>query len=347
MKKSIAAFLLVMAISSVGIAAAQAPLANVEAPPVAVPAGPTLLPPPPVLKGGVYILTLGLLKMILEEMNLRAKPFHTGPITLAATLTSAGEYPAPTFPFLTALLTTPVEEVATPERLVKDITVLSPETTEEFYAISTQRVMRKYMIAPTVIVARRDPPVDGIASVGFSRHIGAPILPVERDTVPEPTIRAIKNLKATRIILLGGPEAISDRVEKRLRELGRVERVWGPTRFETAVKLAERIEAPGVIVVTDGLNPSADALIIAGAYEAPIVYVRGRSIPVATERYLLENKESEEYEVVSWVVVGVDREVSAEIKALYDLPEFFTKQKIFRKIYKVGTKVLALATGEY
>lgn len=293
------------------------------------------------------MLTLTLMKKILEEMNLRTKPFHTGPPTLAATLSSAGEYPAPTYPFLTALLTTPVEEVASPERLVRDITVLSPQTTGEFYSISTDKVLRKYFTASTVFVARRDPPVDGMASVGWSRSINAPILPVEQDAIPEATLKAIKKLEPRRIVVLGGPAAISDSVTEELGKIAKVDRIWGQTRYETAVKLAEQIESPSVVVITDGLNPSVDALIIAGAYKAPIVYVRGEDVPKATERYLLKNRESAAYEAVSWVNVGVDREVASEIKAMYDLPEFLTKQKLFRKLYKVGSKVLALATGGY
>lgn len=347
MKKATSALFLLVVILSGGLVYAQ-PLANVEVPPAAVGAGGTItLAPPPVLKGGVYLLTLALMKKILEEMNLRTKPYHTGPITLAATLSSAGEYPAPTYPFLTALLSTPVEEVASPERLVRDIKVISPQTTEEFYAISTEKVLRKYPLARIVIVAKREPPVDGMASVGLSREIDAPILPVEQDYIPEATLKALRNLRPKEILLIGGPKAVSEEVEKKLEEIASVDRIWGKTRYETAVELAKRIEAPSVVVITDGRNPSPDALIIAGTYKAPIVYVGGKRIPRSTELYLLDNRESEKYEAISWVVVGVDREVASEIKALYDLPEFLTKQKIFRKLYKVGSKVLALATGKY
>lgn len=348
MKKSTSAFLVFMAFSSVWVVPVYAQLANVEpAPAVSVGGGGGFLAPPPVLRGGVYLLTLALMKEILEEMNLRTKPFHSGPPTLAATLSSAGEYPAPTFPFLTALLTTPVEEVASPERLVRDITIVSPETTEEFYAISTRKVLRKYFMAKTVILARRDPPVDGIASIGWSKNINAPILPVERDSVPEATYKALRQLDPAEIILIGGPVAISEKVEKEVEKIAKVERIWGPTRYETAVALARRIASPSVVVITDGLNPSVDALIIAGEYKAPIVYVRGRDVTKATERYLIENRESPTYEAVSWVVVGVDRETAAEIKALYDLPKFFAEQKIFKKLYKVGSKILSLAAGGF
>jgi putative cell wall-binding protein len=346
MKKTLAAFLLLTALLSVDIGSAQAPLTNEEAPAAAFGGG-GFPAPPPVLSGGVYVLTLDLMKQILEEMDLTSKPFHVGPPTLAATLSSAGEYPAPTYPFLTALLTTPVEEVASPERLVRDITVLSPDTTEEYYSISTRKVLIKYFVARTVFLARRDPPVDGMASIGWSRDINAPILPVEQNSIPEATSRALKRLRPERIILLGGPEAISDKIKKKLSGIAKVERVWGLTRYGTAVELAKEIESPSVVVITDGSNPSVDALIIAGAYKAPIVYVHGREIPKVTEDYLLKNKESKIYKAMSWVIVGVDREASTEIKALYDLPEFLTKHRVFKRLYKTGSKILSLATGGF
>lgn len=339
--------LLALALSSMGVVLAQVPPGNVEAPAVgAGGGGGGFLPPPPVLRGGVYVLTLSLMKSIIEELKLRDRPYHTGPKALAATLSSAGEYPAPTYPYVTALLTTPVEEVASPEKLVRDITVLSPETTEEFYAISTRKVLSKYPFVSAVILARRDPPVDGIASIGWSRELDVPILPVEQDSIPNATLQALRKLEPQRIILAGGPAAISESVEKRLEEIAEVERVWGETRYETAVELAGKIESPKVVVITDGLNPGVDALILAGEYKAPIVYIKGREIPRATREYLLKHKTSPIYEAVSWVIVGVDREAATEIKALYDLPEFLTKQRMFMKLYKIGSRVLSLAAGE-
>lgn len=339
--------LLVLTLSYMGAALAQVPAANVEAP-AAAPGGGGggFLSPPPVLTGGVYILTLSLMKRIVEELKLRDRPYYTGPKTLAATLSSAGEYHAPTYPYVTALLTSPVKEVASPEKLVKDITVLSPTTTEEFYAISTKKVLNKYFDANTVILARRDPPVDGMASIGWSKEINIPILPVEQNSIPNATLEALKKLEPRRIILVGGSVAVSDSVKEELGKVAKVERVWGETRYETAVELAGKIEFPRVIVIADGSTPSVDALLIAGEYKAPIVYIRGKEIPKATVEYLLKHKTSPKYEAMTWVIVGVDREVASEIKSLYDLPEFLTKQRLLLRLYKIGSRVLSLAAGE-
>jgi putative cell wall-binding protein len=341
------ALLAVFSLFYTGIVVAQA--ANVEAPPAApgaVGAVGGFLPPPPVLRGGVYVLTLTLMKTIIEDLKLRDRAYFTGPPTLAATLSSAGEYPAPTYPYVTALLTSPVEEVPGPERLVKDITVISPKTTEEFYSISTKKVIDKYFTASRVILARRDPSVDGMASVGWSRATNTPILPVEQNSIPNATLAALRTLEPLRIVIVGGPVAVSESVEAELSKMAEVERIWGADRFETAVEVAGMIEFPKVVVVADGLNPGVDALIISGEYGAPLVYVKGSKIPRVTGEYLLKHKTSPTYDAMTWVLVGVDRETATEIKAMYDLPDILTKERWIIRIYKVGSKILSLAGGD-
>lgn len=329
-----------------GFVAAQAPPDNVQAVPAAGGGGGGFLPPAPVLTGGVYVLTLTLMKRIIEELKLRDKPYFTGPKTLAATLSSAGEYPAPTYPYVTALLTSPVTEIQGTERLVRDITVLSPVSTEEIYSISTKKVVDKYFTASTVILARGDPPVDGIAALGWAREANVPILLVEQDRIPAATLESLKKLGPGRIIIVGGPVAVSQEVESELSKLAKVERVWGDDRFETAAKVASMIESPKVIVVADGLNPRVDALVIAGEYKAPIVYVKGAEIPRSTGEYLIKNKKSPRYEAMTWILVGLERETATEIKAMYDLPDLLVKERWVLNLYKLGSKVLALAGGE-
>lgn len=340
------ALLIVLSLFYAGITFGQP--ANVEAPAVGAGGGGGggFLPPPPVLTGGVYVLTLTLMKSIIQELKLRDRPYFTGPKTLAATLSSAGEYPAPTYPYVTALLTSPVEEVPGPERLVRDISVLSPNTTEEFYSVSAEKVLNKYFTANTVILARREPSVDGMAAVGWSKEINVPILPVEQNAIPNATLEALKKLGPGRIIIVGGPVAVSEAVEADLSKMAKVERIWGENRFETAVRVAEKIEFPKVIVVADGLNPGVDALVISGEYKAPIVYVRGAEIPRVTGEYLLQHKTSPQYEAMTWILVGLERETATEIKAMYDLPDVLVKERWILNLYKLGSKVLSLAGGE-
>lgn len=338
-KKAILILLLMLA----EIAAAQVP-GNYEAPPAGAGGG-GFIPLPPIFEGGVYLLTPQLMKKVVEDKYLKSKPFYSGPLSLAPTLITVGEYPAPTFPLVMGLLTEPVTPVGEPPRAVRGVSIISPATVEEMYDLSSAKVLNSYAFATTVIVVRREPPVDGIAAAAYAKLIHAPILLTESDKLPQTTLNALNRLRPYKIIIVGGPVAVSIEVENQLKEMALVERIWGETRYETAVRMAEKIESPEAIVITDGTNPSSDALTISSEYTAPVVYTNGSEIPRATEAYLLKNKIRIEprYGSMSWIAVGLERGTFTEIKALYTLPEFLTKHRLPLQLYRIGSKLFTLS----
>ncbi|MBI5389560.1 cell wall-binding repeat-containing protein, partial [Candidatus Woesearchaeota archaeon] len=301
--------------------------------------------PPPVLKGGTSPLTPHLLKELIEEKRLESRTFYSGPMSLAPVLSLVGEYPVPTFPVVRGLLTQPVTPVAEVVRVIGGVPVTSSASIEEMYNLAASKILKKYEYSDvhTVVISKRDPPVDGIAAVAYARSINAPILLTEQYEVPEVMLGVIKKLRADKIVIVGGPTAISPEVEEELKKMAPVERIWGDTRYETAVKMADKVENPKAIVITDGTAPSMDAVIIAAEYGAPIVYTKGSELPEATTKYLLSHKTSPVYESMNWVIVGVEKGTSTEIEALYSLPEFLARQKLALKLYKASSRFLKLA----
>ncbi len=329
LKKKIAVLILFFILNE--LAAAQVLPGNYEVPPADV----GVFIAPPTFVGGVYLLTPQLMKKIIEDKFLKSKPFFSGPVSLAPTLITAGQYPVPTFPLVRGLLSEPVTPVGEPARVIRGIPVVTPTTFEEMYDFSNTKVLDSYILPATVIVVRTESPVDGIAAVAYAKHMRAPILLTETEKLPESTLNALKKLKPNKIIIIGGHMAVSTKVENQLKEIAYVERIWGETRYETAVKLAEKIESPEVIVITDGTAPSTDALTISLEYNAPVVYTRGREIPRVTWAYLLKHKTRD----VSWIVVGLEKGTFTEIKALYALPEVLTKHRLAVELYKIGLRL--------
>lgn len=88
--------------------------------------------------------------------------------------------------------------------------------------------------AENVIVARADNPADALSSASLSGSIDAPILLTDPNTLQQNVIDEIRRLNAKNIYILGGTGAVSGRVELSLKSLGKVKRLGGPTRFETA-----------------------------------------------------------------------------------------------------------------
>ena len=103
--------------------------------------------------------------------------------------------------------------------------------------------------AETVLLARADLFPDALSGsyLAGSTGQGAPILLTEVNRLPQATNEALSTLGTNRVILLGGPAAISPAVEAELRSRNlQVERIGGRDRFETSQQIAERLGAANV-----------------------------------------------------------------------------------------------------
>lgn len=104
--------------------------------------------------------------------------------------------------------------------------------------------------ASEVVIATGEGFADALAGAALEGSLGAPVLLVPSGlvdgSVPDAVTDAINELGAQRATLLGGPEAISEAVASHLvrhSALDETERIAGPTRFETAARIAERTQA--------------------------------------------------------------------------------------------------------
>jgi lactocepin len=136
---------------------------------------------------------------------------------------------------------------------------------------------------------------DALAGVPLANALGAPILLTNKDNLPQETLDEIKRIKAKNVFLLGGEGAISADVEKALLDKSlKVERIAGSTRFETATKIAEKMQtvsgkAPSEVFFVYAFD-FADALSASTAAAikgSPIIYLNTKGeLDNTTKRYL-------------------------------------------------------------
>ena len=132
----------------------------------------------------------------------------------------------------------------------------------------------------TVVLAYGLNYADALAGVPLAKAMNAPILLTTLKTLPAETLAEIERLKAKKVIILGGTSAVSADVEKVLTDKKlEVERIAGKTRFETAAKIADKMQqqnenkAPTDVFFVY-YNGFADALSVSAAAAvkgAPIV----------------------------------------------------------------------------
>lgn len=114
---------------------------------------------------------------------------------------------------------------------------------------------------PTAVIARADIYPDALTGAyAAASNDDAPILLTRSDSLPQRTADALEDENVDNVILLGGPDAIEPGVETTLEGLGyNVDRIFGETRYQTAIEIAEQGAAPG-----NNSDGEASALISSG-----------------------------------------------------------------------------------
>lgn len=171
--------------------------------------------------------------------------------------------------------------------------------------------------AETVVVATGADFPDALAATPLAGAYDAPLLLTKRDSLPAGFVDELKRLGAKHVVLIGGTGAISEKVEKQLKDLKLdVERISGKTRYETAVNIAEEVGVADVMYVATGGN-FADSLSIspaAGFYGDPILLVPANgTVPAVVAEYI-ENNQPE------WpIIVGGTGAVGPAVEDLFDV----------------------------
>lgn len=115
----------------------------------------------------------------------------------------------------------------------------------------------------------------------------APVLLSDTGHVPAAVLAEIDRLDPARIMLIGGPVAVSETAAAQLRTIATTERVAGADRYATALAVNRRVfgpSRPGVTVATGTAFPDALAGVPATrSTRGPIMLARPTSLPYVGE----------------------------------------------------------------
>lgn len=186
----------------------------------------------------------------------------------------------------------------------KTMTIAGNNRYETAVAISQQM----YGTTNTAILVSSENFPDALSAGPLSVLMGAPILLSAKDGLPLATEKELEKLKVQNVIIMGGPVAISMKVENALVKKGiKVERISGDDRYTTAIAAAKKLGQSSKIFLANGAN-FADALS-AGSYASknghPIILTENNKLTPSTREYL----KSTSAEII---IVGGEIAVSAE-----------------------------------
>ena len=155
---------------------------------------------------------------------------------------------------------------------------------------------------------------DALTGSALAGSQDAPVLLTKPGEVEQSTADAVAALNPERIVVLGGPAAVSDAV---YNELGATERLAGSDRYATAAEVAAEFGVdPNYALLADGTD-FPDALTggaYAGFQHSPLLLTRPDRLPAVTETQL--NETSPEHMVIVGGTAAVAQSIEDQLNEL-------------------------------
>lgn len=211
-------------------------------------------------------------------------------------------------------------------------------------------------VLPLVVVASDEGFADVLAAGAGAAWRGAPVLLTAPDVLRAETAAKLRLARPGAILVMGGPSAVGEAVVASLERLapGRVARIAGEDRYETAALLAERLfpDRLDLVYVASGLA-FADALAagpVAGRAGAPVLLITADTVPPGTADALRRFRPREirvlgGSAVVGDAVVRSLADVAGTVTRVAGSTRFDTAVELSKASFPGGSKVAYLANG--
>ncbi|MFV9510493.1 cell wall-binding repeat-containing protein [Tepidibacillus sp. LV47] len=162
------------------------------------------------------------------------------------------------------------------------------------------RIAKQLGTVDTSIIAYGLDFPDALAIGSYAAQNGYPILLVEKDTIPQKTVEALREKNIKQTIVVGGPGVISSNVYNKLPP---PRRIYGKDRFGTAVAIVKSLNmSTAKIYIATGMEHYfADALtgsVLAAKENAPLLLTYKDKLPTETLNLIKEKK------VTSFTILG-------------------------------------------
>lgn len=151
------------------------------------------------------------------------------------------------------------------------------------------------------VLARGDNFADALCAGPLAQKYGGPILLTGTNQLNADTLAELQRLGVKHLFIAGGVGAVSQSVEDALKTAGiaTIERIYGADRYETSVKLAQKIGNTGKVVLATG-SDFPDALSISGIAAKlgmPILLTAKNTVPASVNSYFQTNTITQTYVV--------------------------------------------------
>lgn len=180
---------------------------------------------------------------------------------------------------------------------VKAASVTPPESPrlwgENRYETATKVSQNGWTTSDYAIIASGEVYADALCAAPLAKVNNAPILLTTKNTLDSKTLDELKRLQVKHVYIVGGQGAVSQAVEDKIKSdvTTDVQRLWGQDRYETSVKVAEKLPASSKVVLASGQG-YADALSaapVAAIEGMPILLTESKNLSKPTADYIKTN----------------------------------------------------------
>ncbi|WP_169795846.1 cell wall-binding repeat-containing protein [Curtobacterium ammoniigenes] len=202
---------------------------------------------------------------------------------------------------------------------------------------------------PVVYVATRGNYPDALAGAAAAGHTGAPILLTDPNTLPDATRAELTQLQPRSIVVLGGPNAVSDTVVSQLGFYATVSRIAGSDRSQTSALIATSgaFGTGGTVYVATGYNypdALAGAAVAGGTYRpGPILLVQPTDLTDSVRSALTTLKPS--HIVILGGVNAVNGTLASDLAAYLPAGETVNNVERWSGSDRIGTSVAIAQNG--
>lgn len=144
--------------------------------------------------------------------------------------------------------------------------------------------------ATTAVLVRADGFADALTGAPLAAQVDGPLLLTDGERLDPRVSAELERLQTSRVLLLGGTDAIGPAVESELDRHHRVERIHGRDRYGTSAAIATRWSSPDRVYLATGAT-FPDALSIAplaSHQDAPILLTGADQLPTVTRDALAD-----------------------------------------------------------
>ncbi|MBQ9021665.1 MAG: cell wall-binding repeat-containing protein, partial [Eggerthellaceae bacterium] len=139
-----------------------------------------------------------------------------------------------------------------------------------------------------VILATNKGYKDALAASSLAGILAAPVVLTTPDTLAAKAKQAIKESGAKTIYIVGGPKAVSNKVEKQIKSMGKdVERIYGNNAAETSVQIAMVVN---YVLEQLKVEPKGDCIIATQASFKDALSIAPYSYTYGVPIYLTDGK---------------------------------------------------------